>query len=103
MSQARVSARPQPAAFCRVRAHSEGSRPGRRLPLVCGVTALGAVIVCLATAVASGDDTIPDYYEGGGILFRAAHIEGQGIPQIRSITPLELFPYYIADQHLIFS
>src|SRR5690606_10572696 len=40
---------------------------------------------------------------GPGLLFRADHIEGDGVPQIDSITPLQLFPYVMVDNSLFFS
>jgi hypothetical protein len=54
------------------------------------------------TARGNDDYVTPDYFSGPGIMFRAAHIEGQGIPQIQSITPVELFPYYFAEESLFF-
>lgn len=41
--------------------------------------------------------------DGFGALFRAGHIEGQGVPQVRPITPFELFPYILSDDQLFFS
>ena len=66
---------------------------------------LSAVGVALCCGPAQGDDdyVTPDYYSGGGVMGRFAHIEGQGIPQIQSITPVELFPYYFAEESLFFS
>src|SRR5258708_39216474 len=62
-----------------------------------------ACFVLLCGPAYGGDDSVtPDYFSGGGIMFRAAHIEGQGIPQIQSITPVELFPYYFAEESLFF-
>ena len=63
---------------------------------------LTCAIVCVARGTAAGDDATPDYLQGSGIMFRGDHIEGQGIPQIRSITPIELFPYIIQEQSLFF-
>lgn len=42
-------------------------------------------------------------YNGPGYLFRAAHIEGQGIPQVRPLSPFELFPYLMVDDSLFFA
>jgi hypothetical protein len=64
---------------------------------------ISALLVIVACAAAAGDETTPDYYEGSGFLFRGAHIEGQGVPQIQSITPVELFPYVIYDESLFFA
>ncbi|MCY2968517.1 MAG: DUF1565 domain-containing protein [Planctomycetota bacterium] len=41
--------------------------------------------------------------DGPGIQARIGHIEGQGIPQVLPVTPLELFPYYESDGTLMFS
>jgi hypothetical protein len=41
--------------------------------------------------------------EGSGIMGRADHIEGTGIPQIFPITPVQLFPYMIFDESLFFA
>lgn len=73
----------------------------------CRVPVLSALIIALLCGTAATDDTnnsspYVDYYDGSGILFRAAHIEGQGIPQIQSITPVELFPYLISNESMIF-
>ena len=46
----------------------------------------GGLVAC---GTAAGDETTPDYFEGTGIQFRGAHIEGQGVLQIQSITPIE--------------
>lgn len=41
--------------------------------------------------------------EGPGIQARIGHIEGQGIPQVQPVTPIELLPYYEFDQQLLFN
>jgi hypothetical protein len=61
------------------------------------------LLLFVASGNAAGDETTPDYFEGTGIQFRGAHIEGQGVPQIQSITPIELFPYMIYDESLFFA
>ncbi|MFM8286303.1 MAG: inverse autotransporter beta domain-containing protein [Planctomycetaceae bacterium] len=40
--------------------------------------------------------------DGAGIQARVGHIEGQGIPQVRPVTPIELFPYIEEDGGLLF-
>lgn len=40
--------------------------------------------------------------EGAGIQARVGHIEGQGIPQVRPVTPIELVPYIGWDSGLLF-
>jgi hypothetical protein len=40
---------------------------------------------------------------GPGLMFRVDHIEGDGVPQVDSITPLQLFPYVMVDNSLFFS
>ena len=74
----------------------------RAVRLVLLVSAIG-VALWDAPAHADDDYTTPDYFSGGGIMGRLSHIEGQGIPQIQSITPVELFPYYFAEESLFFS
>jgi len=41
--------------------------------------------------------------EGPGIQARLGHVEGQGIIQYRSITPVELMPYYLLENQLIYA
>lgn len=40
--------------------------------------------------------------DGAGFQARVGHIEGQGIPQVRPVTPIELFPYIEEDGGLLF-
>jgi hypothetical protein len=47
--------------------------------------------------------TEPASPAGPGVMFRAEHIEGDGVPQVDSITPLQLFPYVMIDNSLWFS
>jgi hypothetical protein len=76
--------------------------PLRPVSLACCLI-FPALLLFVACGTAGGDETTPDYFEGTGIQFRGAHIEGQGVPQIQSITPIELFPYMIYDESLFFS
>src|SRR5262245_44013899 len=69
----------------------------------CAALLLAATFLVFADGSAAADDITPDYYEGPGIMGRIDHIEGTGIPQIFPITPVQLFPYYISDQSLLFS
>ncbi|HLJ10809.1 MAG TPA: right-handed parallel beta-helix repeat-containing protein, partial [Planctomycetaceae bacterium] len=85
-------------------APSRGPRVRRGMAWV----AMSALALCGICGPAVGDDSesensTADYYQGSGVLLRAAHNEGQGVPQILSITPIELFPYVIDDAQLIFS
>src|SRR5262245_33842004 len=64
--------------------------------------ALSLTIVAMC-GTATSDETTPDYMEGSGIMGRADHIEGTGIPQIFPITPVQLFPYMIFDESLFFA
>lgn len=41
--------------------------------------------------------------EGLGAMFRGGVIGGQGVPQVRPLAPLELFPYFLYDDSLYFS
>jgi hypothetical protein len=77
-------------------------RPYRAVGLV--LLLLSAIGVALCEMPAHGDDdyTTPDYLSGGGVQFRTAFSGGQGIPQIQSILPQELFPYYFAEESLFF-
>lgn len=73
------------------------------LPLGC---AFACALVALALAVPvgeaqAGDDG--DRYEGNGVQVRLGHIEGQGVPQDLSLTPLELFPYMLFEDSLLFT
>jgi len=57
----------------------------------------GGVFGLLALATPGRGD------EGAGIQARIGHIEGQGIPQVQPVTPIELLPYYEFDQQLLFN
>src|SRR5690349_6968234 len=57
------------------------------------------LLVSLATAHTVWAD---DIGQGPVVQLRAGHIEGQGIFQYRSITPVELLPYYIMEDSLIY-
>lgn len=66
--------------------------------------AFSVIMVFMACRTAESDETpAPDYYDGWGIMGRLDHIEGQGIPQIQSITPLQLFPYLMSEQNMFFA
>ncbi|HEY2253983.1 MAG TPA: inverse autotransporter beta domain-containing protein, partial [Planctomycetaceae bacterium] len=64
--------------------------------------ALFSFLLC-QRAHAADDYVAPDYLEGPGVMFRTAFSGGQGVPQIQSIIPVELFPYYFAEESLFFS
>ena len=57
---------------------------------------LGLLLLLTFGTTARADD-------GGGVQARIGHIEGQGIPQVQPVTPIELFPYYEFDQQLLFN
>lgn len=81
------------------------STSGRRIPArlwrFCRRPFTG-LLLTLAT-VAGSSAVAQDIEPGRGIMGRIGHIEGQGIPQYRAITPVELFPYIMLDESLIFS
>ncbi|HBH53593.1 MAG TPA: hypothetical protein DDY91_17035 [Planctomycetaceae bacterium] len=56
----------------------------------------GLLLLLIAGTAVRADD-------GGGVQARIGHIEGQGIPQVQPVTPIELFPYYEFDQQLLFN
>ena len=66
---------------------------------------LSAIGIGLVGGRACGDDDYvsPDYFSGPGVMFRGALSAGQGVPQIQSIMPVELFPYYFAEESLFFT
>lgn len=76
---------------------------------LCLLLAISGLSTCLFVSTASSDiwsdeeTSKTNAHEGNGVLFRAGHIEGQGIPQTLPITPLELFPYHLSDEQLFFS
>lgn len=63
------------------------------------ITACAAL---LCGTVLSGTASSQDIGQGPGVQLRAGHIEGQGIIQYRSITPVELMPYYLMENSLIY-
>lgn len=68
------------------------------------VVTVAIVILALAIPVretAAEDDG--DRFEGNGVQIRGGHIEGQGIPQVMSLTPIEIFPYMLLEEQLFFT
>lgn len=45
----------------------------------------------------------PPSLDGSDVQVRIGHIEGQGVPQVDSLTPVELFPYVLDGNSLFFS
>ncbi|MGQ0635044.1 MAG: inverse autotransporter beta domain-containing protein [Planctomycetaceae bacterium] len=91
------------------RAHHESSptevawRPADWFRSKFGILLSAVLLVVGSSALTLGGDAEDLPEEGSGALFRAGHIEGQGVPQVLPITPLELFPYIISDEQLFFS
>src|SRR5437867_2942681 len=84
---------------------------GGRLPknpslgAICRRLALPVVTACMlwqpsASTAAESVESVPS---GPGLQVRGGHIEGQGVPQDQSLTPVELFPFYLMDGSLFFS
>ena len=65
---------------------------------------IGCSIVCfsLVCGAASADDET-GASNGPGAMFRAGYINGQGVPQFRSLAPIEAFPFILEDNSLFFS
>jgi hypothetical protein len=81
---------------------SGGSRRLRRRRA--GLTFGLLVVLCGLMCDTAGSEEPKDQpVEGPGVMLRGAHIEGQGIPQVLPITPIELFPYIYSDEALFFS
>jgi len=101
-----IEPRPRSVACRDGRPHSQALEFSR-IPLRGAWVAACVAVLCLAVLSASAhgadDYSTPDYLEGPGVMFRGAISAGQGIPQIQSILPVELFPYYFAEQSLFFS
>lgn len=70
-------------------------------PAVWSRPLLVVILACGLTGKVRGEEISPA--DGPGVQFRAGHIEGQGVPQVLPITPVELFPYYLIEDSLIFS
>lgn len=72
-------------------------RLGRSLS---AVLRLGVLVVVAGLGIAGSAGGAD---EGAGAQIRIGHIEGQGVPQVLPVTPLELFPFYQYDNQLLFS
>jgi hypothetical protein len=70
-----------------------------------GLTA-GITLVVLALAIPASESSAEDdgdRYEGNGVQVRVGHIEGQGVPEVMSLTPVEIFPYMLMEDSLLFT
>lgn len=64
------------------------------LLVLMAVTALGLGRASGLRAAESSD--------GPGIQVRGGHVEGQGVPQVRPLTPVEIFPFWLENNSLFF-
>lgn len=81
---------------------NQGGTSRRRgvLRLACLTSLMTAVLLSSISGTVFGDE---DPASGSGVNLRVGHIEGQGVPQVRPITPVEIFPYLLIDKSLLFS